>query len=83
VHGDKKSFKARLLELLDEVDDSAAPAETLTVNHASITEIVEPEPAVKEATAQVNDVQEGTSKLKHQPKWVRSRQYEVDFPKGL
>lgn len=85
VQGDKKSFKARLLELFNELDDdgSAPPTETFTVNHASIPEIVEPKPAAKEATAQVNDVQEGPSRLTSQPKWVRSRQYEVDFPKGL
>jgi hypothetical protein len=85
VHGDKKSFKARLLELYDELDndESATPTETLNVNHTSITEIVKPMPSEKRATAQVNDVQEGTSKLKNQPKWVRSRQYKVDFPQGL
>lgn len=85
VQGDKKSFKARLLELFNELDDdeSVSPTKTLKVNHVSITEIAEPEPSGKEATVQVNDVQQGTSNLKSKPKWVRSRQYEVDFPNGL
>jgi hypothetical protein len=82
--GGKKTFRARLLELLDEIDSDApaTPAGTVNVNTASITEIVDSQPAEMEATVQVNEVQQGPSRLTSQPRWAK-QQFEVDFPRGL
>ncbi|THU89876.1 hypothetical protein K435DRAFT_913150 [Dendrothele bispora CBS 962.96] len=65
----KKSFKARLLELLNEDDDGDSPtppSTTVNVNTASIEEVVDPEPSAKGATAQVNEVQSGPNRLTSQ-----------------
>lgn len=81
----KKSFKARLLELLQEDEDSdgaVTPAGTIHVNTASIEEIPDPTPAVKEATARVDEVQEGPSRPTGQIKKV-NRRFHLDFPQGL
>ncbi|KAF5392079.1 hypothetical protein D9757_003370 [Collybiopsis confluens] len=81
--GGKQSFKARLMELFDDFDNEPAPpAAALNVNSASIPEIVEPSLAAKEVTASVDEVQAkkaGPSR----PRWAKSQQIEVDFPKGL
>ncbi|KIK64580.1 hypothetical protein GYMLUDRAFT_241118 [Collybiopsis luxurians FD-317 M1] len=85
TQGAKKSFKARLLEIFDEMDsdEPAPPAAALNVNSTSITEIVPPGLAGKGAAAQVDEVQSGPSRQIKQPRWARSQQFEVDFPKGL
>ena len=83
--GPKKLFKARLLELFDEIDsdEPARPAAALNVNSTSVTEIVPPGLAVKGAAAQVDEAQSGPSRQNKQPRWARSQQFKVDFPKGL
>ena len=85
AQGAKKSFKARLLEIFDEMDNDepAPPAAALNVNSMSIIEIVPPGLTGKGAAAQVNEVQLGPSRQIKQPQWARSQQFEVDFPKGL
>lgn len=79
---DKKSFKARLMELFDEIDsqEPAPPAVALNVNSTSTPDISLPELAAKGATAHVNEVQAGPSKPS---RWARSQQYKADFPEGL
>ena len=85
--GVKKTFKARLLELLEEEDrdDSAPPAKVLNVNSASVstTKSVKSQSAGKETTAEVNEVQEGPSRLTSQPRWTKSKQIDVDFLERL
>ena len=83
--GPKKSFKARLLELFDEIDsdEPAPPAAGLNVNSVSIIETVSSGLAVTGAAVQVDGAQSGSSRQNNQPQWARSQQFEVDFPKGL
>jgi len=83
--GNSKTFKTRLLEFFNELDmeDSETPERILNVHTASTSEIVEPKSAAKQTAAQINDVQEGPSRLTSRPRWARSQQSEVDFPKGL
>ena len=70
------------MELFNEFDDEPAPpAAALNVNSASITEIVEPSLAAKGVTAQVDEVQAKAGPSR--PRWAKSRQIELDFPKGL
>ncbi|KIK49705.1 hypothetical protein GYMLUDRAFT_253673 [Collybiopsis luxurians FD-317 M1] len=85
TQGAKKSFKARLLEIFDEMDSNepVPPAAALNVNSTSVTEIVPPGLTGKGAAAQVDEVQSGPSRQIKQPQWARSQQFEVDFPKGL
>ncbi|KAF5392085.1 hypothetical protein D9757_003376 [Collybiopsis confluens] len=79
----KQSFKARLMELFDEFDNKPAPpAAALNVNSASIPKIVEPSLAAKEVTASVNEVQAKKAEPSR-PRWAKSQQIKVDFPKGL
>ncbi|KAF5344940.1 hypothetical protein D9757_015345 [Collybiopsis confluens] len=81
--GGKQSFKARLMELFDEFDNEPAPpAAALNVNSASIPEIVEPSLAAQEVTASVDEVQAKKAGPSG-PRWAKSQQIEVDFPKGL
>ena len=72
------------MELFDELDneESNTPPKTLNVNTVSPAKIVEPMSAAKGTTVQ-DDVQEGPSRLTSQPRWARSQQFELDFPKGL
>ncbi|KAJ3752043.1 hypothetical protein EV360DRAFT_75707 [Lentinula raphanica] len=79
---DKKSFKARLMELFDEIDsqEPAPPAVAFNVNSTSTPDISLPELAAKGATAHVDEVQAGPSKPL---RWARSQQYKADFPEGL
>ena len=85
VQQGKKTFKACLLELfedLDDDDDSAPPAGT--INSVSTTGIAIPQPAEMEATAQIDEVQAGPSRPnKKQTRWAKSKQYQVDFLNGL
>ncbi|KIK55303.1 hypothetical protein GYMLUDRAFT_248728 [Collybiopsis luxurians FD-317 M1] len=64
AQGAKKLFKARLLEIFDEMDNDepAPPAAALNVNSMSITEIVPPGLAGKGAAAQVDEVQSRPSR---------------------
>ncbi len=84
AQGAKRSFKARLMDLLDEMDDEdpATPAGTFNVNTASIEEIVDPEPAEMEATVEIDDTQAGPSRPTGRKRKV-NRRSNVDFPKGL
>ena len=80
-----QALKARLLEIFDEIEneESNTPPRTLNVNTVSTAKIVEPMSAAKGTTVQDDDVQEGPSRLTSQPRWARSQQFELDFPKGL
>ncbi|THU85231.1 hypothetical protein K435DRAFT_806078 [Dendrothele bispora CBS 962.96] len=65
----KKSFKAHLLELLNEDDDGDSPtppSTTVNVNTVSTEEVVDPEPCAKGAAAQVDEVQSGPNRLTSQ-----------------
>ena len=72
-----------LLNELDDSDDTESPSEALTINSVSIYEVVDSEPSDKKAPTEVNEVWEDTLRLMSPPKWARSKQFEVDFPKGL
>ena len=83
----KKTFKARLMELMESLDsdeeDTATPAGSLHINTASIQELDDPESAVMGTTAQVDEVQSGPSKKLDKGKKKVTRQVELDFPEGL
>jgi hypothetical protein len=84
VQGGKKSFKTRLMELLEEEDEdgSAPPAGSANINSASIQEVVDSEPAETEAPVQVNEAQSEPKRPTGQRTMV-NRRTNLDFPKGL
>ncbi|KAG7091978.1 hypothetical protein E1B28_008366 [Marasmius oreades] len=84
--GAKKSFKARLLEFMKEMDDdddgTAPPAATVNINSARIVEIPDSQSAIKGTTVQVDEVQSGPSRSTGQKLKV-NRRSNVDFPDAL
>ena len=83
--GAKKTFKARMLELLEKMDDEdspASPAVAVDINSARIVEIANPESAVKGTAVQVDEAQAGPSRPPGQ-KYKFGRRSNMDFPKGL
>ncbi|KAF7794675.1 hypothetical protein EIP86_005813 [Pleurotus ostreatoroseus] len=83
----KKTIMARLAELQAELeqlgddDGAASPAATITVNSATIEEIVDLTPGETPAIAQVDDVPKGTPR----PTGCNTgyRRAQMDFPEGL
>lgn len=84
ANGGKKTFKARLLELLQEDDNDSAvvPTGTVNVNPVSIEEIVNPGSAEKETTVRVDEAQTGPSRLTGQI-WKAIRRSHLNFSEGL
>ena len=78
----KKTWKARLMEILaedsDDEDGTTTPVGTININTASITGMDDPEPAAKGATAHIDEEQSEPSTSKR-----GFRRNLVDFPKGL
>jgi len=80
--GKNKSFKSRLLELLntmgDDDNDEDSPTKDVVVNSATIEEVFDPKPAAQGAIAHVDDVPKG-SRVPTGPIGTAL----MDFPKGL
>ncbi|KAF7796312.1 hypothetical protein EIP86_007489 [Pleurotus ostreatoroseus] len=83
----KKTIMARLAELQAELeqlgddDGAASPAATITVNSATIEEIVDPTPSEMPAIAQVDDAPKGTPRPTGRNKGYRRAQ--MDFLEGM
>ena len=79
-----KALKARLLALLEEMEeDAVTPAGTTTINTARIEEVQDPDPpAEKREPVDSDGAQAGPSGMTVPARWTR-RNHSLDFPKGL